>query len=168
MDRLLRRLVLAVAIPLLAYVCITRLVGERLPLGIKKYREWAGTDSAAALEPLLAHARQQGVPPRPDDLVLPVPPADSGVKSWLLRPNRILLVTVNAKVDGREVLLFYVPLVRDDAHIVYECLSVTPASYVGSFCRGGVKSMREEVGRRLDALSQALPKLPRIVDAGEF
>jgi hypothetical protein len=152
-------LLLAVALPLLIFFSWSRLGGEKARINLERYEAWAGSDAAALMRPLHAHYLKQRQPAAHGDLELPAVPPKSGVKSWALQADSTLLVTLDAKVDGRMVQLRYVPIVRSATGIFYDCVSDTSPVQVGRFCRGEVLKATTDVAAQLDANAQVLATL---------
>ena len=158
-------LLLAVALPLLIFFSWSRLGGEKARINLERYEAWAGSDPAALMRPLHAHYLKQRQPAAHGDLELPAVPPKSGVKSWALQADSTLLVTLDAKVDGRVVQLRYVPIVRSATGIFYDCVSDTSPVQVGRFCRGEVLKATTDVAAQLDANAQVLATLPPVQTA---
>lgn len=155
-------LLLAVALPLLIFYSWSRLGSETARINLERYEAWAGSDAAVLMRPLQAHYLKQGQPAAHGDLELPAVPPQSGVKSWALQADSTVLVTLDAKVDGRVVQLRYVPVVRSATGIFYDCVSDTSPVQVGRFCRGEVLKTTTDVAAQLAANAQVLATLPAV------
>lgn len=158
-------LLLAVALPLLIFFSWSRLGGETARINLERYEAWAGSDAAALMRPLHAHYLKQRQPAAHGDLDLPAVPPKSGVKSWALQADSTLLVTLDAKVDGRVVQLRYVPIVRSATDIFYDCVSDTSPVQVGRLCRAEVLKSVADVAAQLEANAQVLATLPPVQTA---
>lgn len=158
-------LLLAVAVPLLIFFSWSRLGSETARINLERYETWAGNDAAALMRPLHAYFLKQQQAAASGDLVLPEVPPQSGVKTWALQADSTLLVTLDAKVEGRAVRLRYVPIVRSATGIFYDCVSDTSPVHVGRFCRAEVLKSVADVAAQLDANAQVLATLPPVHSA---
>lgn len=156
---------LILALPLLIYFSISRLGGEKARINLERYQDWSGSDATALVRPLQQHYLKHGRPASASDLALPAVPAKNGVKTWTLNADTTVLVTLDAKIDGRDVQLRYVPVVRGPSSLVYDCVSETSAVHVGRFCRSEILKSVADVPRQLAANAEAVARMPALESA---
>ena len=153
-------LLLAVCVPLLILFSWSRLGSESSRINLERYETWSAENSAVLMRPLMQYFMKNKKPARPGDWTLPAVPKNSGVKAWSLQADTTLLVELDAKVDGRAVRLTYVPLVRSDNGIFYDCVSATSPVQVGRFCRSEVLKSEADIAAQLDANARVLGGFP--------
>jgi len=158
-------LLLILALPLLVYFSVSGLGGEKSRINLERYFEWGGSEATPLIRPLQQHYLKQRRPAVAGDFALPTVPAKSGVKSWVLDAEGTVLVTLDAKVDGREVQLRYVPIVRGPASLFYDCVSDTSPVQVRRFCRAEILKSPADVAAQLRANAEVLARLPPLETA---
>jgi hypothetical protein len=159
-------LLLAIGAPLLVLFSWSRLGSETSRINLERYGEWsAGRSMLELMLPLQQHYAKYKRPAGPGDVQLPPVPKESGVKSWSIEPDTVLRVELNAKDDGRPVVLQYVPIVHTAASVNYDCVSAAPPVRVGRFCRADTLHSQADIPAQLAANEQALQNLPPIVNA---
>jgi hypothetical protein len=124
-------LLLGISIPLLFYFSWSRLQNEKARINLDRFA--ASGDVAGigrVLTPYFLKNKKVAVA---GDVEVAAATAKSGVKTWALRSDGVVQVELDAKVEGKLVSLLYVPVVRGN-NISYDCLSTTPAQFVGKFC----------------------------------
>lgn len=152
-------LLLILMLPLLIYFSVSGLGSEKARVNLDRYHEWGGSEAAVLIQPLQKHYLRHRQPAVAGDITLPPVPARSGVKAWVLNADSSLLVTLDAKVDGREVQLHYVPIVRGPSSLFYDCVSNTSPSHVRRFCRGEILKSVADVPAQLSANAEVLARL---------
>jgi hypothetical protein len=165
-------LLLGISVPLLFYFSWSRLQNETGRINLERFA--AAGDVAGigrVLTPYFLKNKKIAVR---GDVEIPAAPAKSGVKTWTLRPDGVVSVELDAKVDGKLVSLLYVPVVRIN-NVVYDCLSTTPAQFVGKFCyaetlnAAGVgadsKKLEALIKTQLAANQQAIDDAPPVLTA---
>jgi len=158
-------LLLAICVPLLVLFSWSRLGSESSRINLERYREWSAVHSSRLLLPLQHHYAKYKRPAGPGDVQLPPIPKESGVKAWSIQPDTTLRVELNAKHDGRPVVLQYVPVVRTAASVHYDCVSATSSLYIGRTCRADVLRSEAAIPEQLAANEQTLRNLPATVNA---
>ena len=165
-------LLLGVCVPLLFYFSWSRLQTEKSRINIERF-ESAGDVAGIArvLTPYYLKNRQIALA---GDVEIPAVPAKSGVKAWTLRPDGVVQVELDAKVDGASVRLLYVPVVRIN-NVIYDCLSTTTATAVGRFCyaetipaaeiQGNAAKLEALITTQLAANQQAIDNAPAVLNA---
>ncbi|MBC7916492.1 MAG: hypothetical protein H7Y28_01655 [Rhodoferax sp.] len=153
-------LLLVLCIPLLVFFSWDRLGAESSRINLERYETWSAENSGMLMRPLLQYFAQNKKPAAPGDMALPAVPKNSGIKTWALQPDTILLVELDAKVDGRVVRLKYVPLVRSENGIFYDCVSATSPVQVGRFCRAEVLKSEADIPAQLEANARVLGSMP--------
>ena len=165
-------LLLGVCVPLLFYFSWSRLQTEKSRINIERF-ESAGDVAGIArvLTPYYLKNRQIALA---GDVEIPAVPAKSGVKAWTLRPDGVVQVELDAKVDGASVRLLYVPVVRIN-NVIYDCLSTTTATAVGRFCyaetipaaeiQGNAAKLEAMITTQLAANQQAIDNAPAVLNA---
>jgi hypothetical protein len=165
-------LLLGISIPLLFYFSWSRLQNEKARINLDRFE--ASGDVAGigrVLTPFYLKNRKIAVA---GDVEIPAAAAKSGVKAWTLRPDGVVLVELDAKADGEMVKLFYVPVVRIN-NVIYDCLSATPAQFVGKFCYAetmlaagagaDAKKLEALIKTQLAANQQAIDDAPPVRNA---
>ncbi|MEY4585446.1 MAG: hypothetical protein RJB10_1943, partial [Pseudomonadota bacterium] len=92
-------LLLGIAIPLLFYFSWSRLQNEKARINLDRFA--AAGDVAGigrVLTPYFLKNKKIAVA---GDVEIPAVPAKSGVKTWTLRPDGVVSVELDAKVDGK-------------------------------------------------------------------
>lgn len=158
-------LLLAICVPLLVLLSWSRLGSETSRINLERYGQWSAEHSSRLLFPLQQHYAKYKRPAGPGDVQLPPIPKESGIKAWSIQPDTILRVELDAKDDGRPVVLRYVPIVRTAAGVHYDCISATSLARVGSFCRAYDLRSETDIPARLAANEQTLQNLPATVNA---
>ena len=165
-------LLLGVCVPLLFYFSWSRLQTEKSRINIERF-ESAGDVAGIArvLTPYYLKNRKIALA---GDVEIPAVPAKSGVKAWTLRPDGVVQVELDAKVDGASVRLLYVPVVRIN-NVIYDCLSTTTATAVGRFCyaetipaaeiQGNAAKLEALITTQLAANQQAIDNAPAVLNA---
>jgi hypothetical protein len=165
-------LLLGIAIPLLFYFSWTRLQNEKARINLDRFA--AAGDVAGigrVLTPYFLKNKKVAVA---GDVQLPTAAAKSGVKTWTLRPDGVVSVELDAKVDGKLVSLLYVPVVRVNS-VTYDCLSTAPAQFVGKFCYAEIlnagrvdadaSKLEAMIKTQLAANQQAIDDAPAVLSA---
>jgi hypothetical protein len=150
-------LLLGIAIPLLFYFRWTRLQNEKTRINLDRFA--AAGDVAGigrVLTPYFLKNKKVAVA---GAVEIPAVPAKSGVKAWVLRPDGVVQVELDAKVDGKLVSLFYVPVVRVN-NVIYDCLSTAPAQFVGKFCYAETLNVG---GAAMESASADVAKLETLI-----
>jgi hypothetical protein len=158
-------LLLAICVPLLVLFSWNRLGSETSRVNLERFDVWSAEHSSRLLLPLQQHYAKYKRPAGPGDVQLPPIPKESGVKAWSIQPDTILRVELNAKDDGRPVVLRYVPIVRTAANVHYDCVSATSLARVGRFCRAYDLHSEADIPAQLAANEQTLQNLPATVNA---
>jgi hypothetical protein len=165
-------LLLGISIPLLFYFSWTRLQNEKARINLDRFA--AAGDVAGigrVLTPFYLKNKKIAVA---GDVKIPAVPAKSGVKAWALRSDGVVQVELDAKADGEPVKLLYVPVVRVN-NVIYDCLSTTPAKYVGKFCYAetlaagqvdaDASKLEAMIKTQLAANQQAINEAPAVLNA---
>lgn len=165
-------LLLGVCIPLLFYVGWTRLQTEKSRINLERFE--AAGDVAGIVRVLTPYYLKNRKIAVAGDVEIPVVPANSGVKTWTLRPDGVVQVVLDAKVDGAPVKLWYVPVVRIN-NVIYDCLSTTPTTAVGRFCyaetinsaqvQGNAAKLEAMITTQLAVNQQAMDDAPPVQNA---
>jgi hypothetical protein len=158
-------LLLAVCVPLLLFFNWSSLGSEKSRVNLDRFNEWSGNHSAELIGPLVQHFMRHKKPAGPGDVSLPDVPKNSGIQKWALQPDTTLLLELDATVDGRKVVLRYVPLVRSATGILYDCVSATSAVQVGRFCQADVLHAESDIPAQLAANAQMLLTMPAVESA---
>lgn len=158
-------LLLAICVPLLVLFGGSRLEAETSRINLERYGEWsAGRAMRELMLPLQHHYAKYRRPAGPGDVQLPPIPKESGVKAWSIQSGSVLRVELNARDDGRPVVLLYVPIVRTASSINYDCVSATSPVRVSRFCRADTLHSEADIPAQLAANEQALQSLPPTVN----
>jgi hypothetical protein len=165
-------LLLGIAIPLLFYFSWSRLQNEKARINLDRFA--AAGDVAGigrVLTPYFLKNKKIAVA---GDVEIPAVPAKSGVKTWTLRPDGVVSVELDAKVDGKMVSLMYVPVVRVN-NVIYDCLSTAPTQFVGKFCyaetlnaaevQGSATKLAALIKAQLTANDRAIDDAPAVLSA---
>ena len=158
-------LLLAICAPLLVLFSWSRLGSETSRINLERYGQWSAEHSPRLLMPLEQHYAKHKRPAGPGDVQLPAIPSGSGIKAWSIQPDTILRVELDAKEDGRPVVLRYVPIVRTAASVNYDCVSATSPVRTTGFCRAYVLKSEADVPAQLTANERTLQNLPATVNA---
>ncbi|MDO8458481.1 MAG: hypothetical protein Q7T07_16375 [Burkholderiaceae bacterium] len=161
-------LLLGICIPLLFYFSWSRLQTEKARINIERYEAWAGDGAGLGrllgleLVPYFLKNKTLAVA---GDVALPAIPPKSGIKAWVLQPDAVLLVELDAKVDGQPVRLKYVPVVRHANAVFYDCVSTmaTASAVVGRFCYGDVVKSDAGIAAQLATNKQVMDDAPAVV-----
>lgn len=124
-------LLLGISVPLLFYFSWSRLQNEKTRVNLERFAEVG--DIAGIGRVLMPYYQKNKKIAVAGDVEIPAASAKKGVKMWMLRADGVVLVELDAKVDGALVKLFYVPIVRIN-NVIYDCLSTSPATIVRKFC----------------------------------
>jgi hypothetical protein len=165
-------LLLGISVPLLFYFSWTRLQNETGRINLERFA--TGGDVAGIGGVLMPYFLKNKKIAVPGDVEIPPVPAKSGVKAWTLRPDGVVRVELDAKVDGELVKLFYVPVVNVN-NVIYDCLSTTAAMVVGKFCYaetlnlGGASpnsaKLEALIKTQLAANQRAIDSMPAVLSA---
>lgn len=128
-------LLLAIGMPLLILFSWNRLGAETTRINVERYGEWSSQDQGRFVQPLVAHFQRHQRVARPGDVELAPFPKTSGVKRWSIQPDTVLHVELDAKDEGKPVVLRYVPMVKGPKGVFYDCVSAAPLRLVSRFCR---------------------------------
>jgi len=158
-------LLLALGMPLLIFFSWSHLGSEKSRINLERFEAWAGSNSTGLAWPLAEYFVKNRKLVGPGDVPTPPIPKNSGVKAWSVQPDATLLVELDAVVDGRAVLLTYVPIVRSATSVFYDCMSTTSAAQVGRFCRSEVVRSESGIPAQLAANAQMLLTMPAVVSA---
>ena len=123
-------LLLAVSVVLLVYFGWSLLQSQKSRLHLERY---AGSTAAQMLlQPLVQHYLASRSLAMPGDVTLPEAPRAMGVKAWSVGNDSVVRVELDAKVDGQQVVLNYVPVVHTANAAFYDCVSSTAAFTLAS------------------------------------
>lgn len=149
---------------LLAYSW-SRLGPEKARKSLERYAAWSEKNPSALLGPPSQYFLKQRKLAEPGALRLPAVPADSGVKAWSLQADSTVRVELEGTVNGKNVVLRYVPIVRTATGIYYDCVSSAPPKLVGLVCQAEVLKSEAGIAAQLDANAQVIAHLPAVVSA---
>ncbi len=154
-------LLLAICVPLLIVFSWSRLGSETSRINLDRYGEWsAGQPMLELLQPLQAYYAKTRRLAGPGDVNLPPISKESGVKAWAIQADTVLRVELDARDEGRPIVLRYVPIATGAASMHYECVSAASPVRVGRFCGGESLHSEAEIPARLAANERALQNLP--------
>jgi hypothetical protein len=157
---------LAVAMPFLVYISWAQLDSQASRKQLERFANW-NIHGSGGFFPVLRDffAKNQRVPAA-GDVQLPAPDPQSGIKRLELQPNGVLHVELDARMEGKPVLLQYVPLVISlrTLALSYDCVSTSPASVVRKFCEAYTIKTVEDIPGQLQANAQALLSAPPKLD----
>ncbi len=159
-------LLLAICTPMLILFSWNRLGNESSRINVERYADWSAVNVVPLLmRPLQQHYEANKKLARAGDVALPPVPKNIGVKAWALQPDGVLRVEMDAKVEGRPLVLKYVPFVRSANGMSFECVGNAAPIRVASIC--GSESLRSEadIPAQLRANERVLQGLPSLVTA---
>lgn len=152
-------LLLAIFTPLLILFSWNRLGNESSRINIDRFAEWSSTNFLSVTRPLVQHFHATGKLATTGDVALPTVAKNSGVKSWRLKPDAIFEIELDAKDDGRPVILKFVPVVTAADRITYECVSAASVQKVSRVCGGGDLRSEADIPARLAANARVMQGL---------
>ena len=165
-------LLLGIVIPLLFYFSWSRLQNEKARINLDRFA--ASGDVAGISRVLTPYFLKNKKIAVAGDVQLPAAAAKSGVKAWTLRPDGVVQVELDAKVEGNLVSLLYVPVVRVNS-VTYDCLSTAPTQFVGKFCYAetlnagrvdaDASKLEAMIKTQLAANQQAIDDAPAVLSA---
>jgi hypothetical protein len=155
-------LLLVVSVPLLVLFSWSQLEASATRINLERYENWVGGDADGYTRQFTAFFQKTRKLPVAGDITLPPIPANSGIKAWSLQADGIYRVEIDAKVDGRAVVLQFVPLVRNGV-LWFDCVSSTSAVYVGKVCYAEVLKSEADIPAQLQANAQAMQRLPAVI-----
>lgn len=152
---------LAICAPLLIFYSWGKLGSTASRINLERYESAVGKGEAAFSQPLVEYFQKTRMIPVAGNVSAPSVPANSGIKSWDLKPNGVFAIELDARIDGKAVVLQMVPLFRGDA-LGYDCISTTSAVHVGKFCRPNFLQTVGDITVQLQINQAVLAKLPRL------
>lgn len=154
-------LLLALGLPLLILFSWNRLGAQTGAIQLERYENWSALHlTPKLLHPLNLHFRKHKTLALPGEAALPPVPKDSGIKAWALQPDTVLRIELDAKEGGKPVVLRYVPVLKSDRGVHYDCVSDHPPTIVARFCRAEWLPSAAEVPAQLEANARFLQAMP--------
>ena len=160
-------LLLGLGLPLLILFSWSRLGSETSRVQLERYADWSATHiTPKLLHPLDQYFRKHKALPGPGDVELPAVPKSIGVKAGSIQPDKVLRVQLDAKDDGRPVVLNFVPVMKSAEGVFYDCVSSASPVVVGRFCRSEWLRSVDDIPGQVAANERFIAGLPAIVGAG--
>jgi hypothetical protein len=155
---------LALALPLLVFFSWSQLGSSASRINLERYENSGGGDASRNEGELVTFFKRTRKLPVAGDIALPPIPPKSGIKAWSLEPDGIYKVEIDAKIDGRAVVLQFVPIVRKGG-LIYDCVSSTSAVHVRKFCMTYELKSVDDIPAQLQANLVAMKNLPAMIGA---
>jgi hypothetical protein len=154
---------LAVAAPFLVYISWAQLGSQASRKQLERYQKMYGAEGAGLAGPLFEFFKKQQRVAVAGDVQMPAPPAQSGIKQLLLRPDGVLHVEIDARSDGKPVVLQWVPIVVASAQgtgLNYDCVSDNSITVVNRICHAYTLKSTADIAGQLQANAKALQSAP--------
>ncbi len=156
-------LLLSLSLPLLVFFSWSQLGSSTSRINLERYEQLVGSGTDGNTEDLAVFFQKTRRLAVAGDITLrPVPPK-SGVKAWSIQADGIYKVEIDAKIDGKPVVLLFVPLVQKTL-VRYECVSATSMLHVRKICQQDYLQSVDGIPAQLIANAQAMKNLPPVID----
>jgi hypothetical protein len=115
-------LLLAVVVPLLIFFSYSQLKGSQANINFERFNDNAAGFLGVAVQPLSEYFDLNRTPAVQGQVALPEVPAKSGIKSWALQADGIVLVKFDAQTGSENAQLKIVPIILPNGTVRYECV----------------------------------------------
>jgi hypothetical protein len=153
---------LALALPLLVFLSWSHLGSSASRINLERYENSGGGDASRNEGTLVTFFNRNRRIAVAGDVTLPPIPPKSGIKAWNLEPDGVYKVEIDVKIDGRAVVLQFVPIVGSRG-VTYDCVSSTSGVHVGKFCLAYALKSIDDIPAQLQANLAAVKNLPAVI-----